>query len=94
MSVLDWKNHVSITVDTKEYPALAEARDGQQGTGTFRFTVLGNKNGNQCTLSLENVRIETENKADKALKSLVGDLRNPPEGEVEDESAEDEADLY
>lgn len=93
MSELETERHQSITLDAREFNVLEGASDGLEGKGTFSFKVVGNPEGERYVVQLMNIKLETENNADRELKKLVGDTNNPPEG-VSRSSQDDDIDIY
>lgn len=87
MSVYDERPR-TLEVTTDEFPALGNAQDGQRGTGKFNFVVQGGEHAGRATILVEELSLDTENTADKALKDMVGDTANPPK----DHDEEDEDD--
>lgn len=77
---------MALEVGTDDFPALAEASDGWQGTGTFTFRVV--KRGEvagRVTLELTDVSVQTENRADKSLKNMLARNEQPGEAETPDD---------
>ncbi|RTL20754.1 MAG: hypothetical protein EKK55_17365 [Rhodocyclaceae bacterium] len=96
MSELENEFTASIEIDTRNFPSLEGAREGTTGKGTFNFKVSGEKGGSVLAIDLISVKLEAENRADKALKTLIGDTITPPTGEPSEagDSRNDEADIY
>lgn len=75
-----------------KYPAAKGAFRGEsvgvKGKGTFEFEVVGGESEGMVVLRLRGLTFETENRADKAYRAMVG-VKPSPDEDSDDSDTED-----